>query len=63
MARAETLRLDFLHGFGSGSGNRMRDTVCYGDDDSKSVIYLIGRHIAVKSLANDDTNFIKVTLI
>lgn len=59
MARAETLRLDFLHAFGSGCGHKLRDTVCLGDDDSRTVIYLVGRHIAVKSLINDDTNFIK----
>ena len=62
MAKADHLRLDFLHAFGSITSTEIRDSVCLGDHETNSLIYPIGKHIGVRNLQTSDINFIRVTL-
>ena len=61
MAKPEHVRLDFLHAFGSGVSSDIKQGVCIGDEESNSILYPVGRHIAVRGLENQDINFIRVT--
>ena len=63
MAKLEHVRLDFLHAFGSGASSEIRQGVCIGDEETNSIMYPVGRHIAVRNLETHDINFIRVTII
>lgn len=52
------IKLDFLHAFGSLSSSGIRDSVCFGDDESSTVIFPVGRHLAVRSLDTNEVTFI-----
>lgn len=54
------VKLNFLHAFGSAAGFDIRDSVAFGEDESNSIIYPVGRHIAVRSLDSSEISFIKV---
>lgn len=60
MARPEHVHLELLHSFGSVAYTDIKNTVCLSDDDTNSVIYPVGRHIAVRNLETDDINYIRV---
>lgn len=62
MAKPEHVRLDFLHAFGSSVCTEIRQGVCISDEESNSILYPVGRHIAVRNLSNNDINFIRVKI-
>lgn len=51
---------NFRHGFGSLCSNGMRDSVSIIDEDTRKVLYPMGKYFALKNYYKNEMNCIKV---
>lgn len=56
------VNLELVHAFGSLSSTGMKNSICFGDDESATMIYAVGKHIGVRSMDTTEMSFIMVRI-